>query len=82
MPPTGKAKLKLVSRRDACERLGCQRNAFWRNWHPVFTETRPPEKRKRCDRKVYSDELDVAVENAAHGAAAVLNHRRRMGRLK
>ncbi|QJW93110.1 hypothetical protein [Frigoriglobus tundricola] len=79
MPTT--EKLRLVSREEACQRLGCSKNTFFRKWHRVFTETREIGKRERFERKVYSDELDCAIENASKAAAAVANLRRKMKRL-
>ena len=71
-------RTKRVSRAEACERLGIGSVTFWQRWHPVFTELRPPDQRKRFSRQVLEDELDIAVVS---GAAAVLNFRRLMKRL-
>jgi hypothetical protein len=76
-----KPTTKLVPLRDVCATLGCCRRSFWMNWHAHFTETRPRDRRKGHERKVYADELDVAVEQSAHCPAALLNYRRRVGRL-
>lgn len=71
------AKLRLVGIQEACDRLGCGRRTFWTRWHAVFTETRPKtDRRHGVQRKVYEDELDAAVANAAKAAAAVANVRR------
>ena len=74
---------KLVTKRvklvTACEALACCKRTFSRRWHSVFTDPRPVEDRRRSvDRPVLEDELAIAVES---GAAAVLNYRRRVGRV-
>ncbi|WP_162667390.1 hypothetical protein [Gemmata massiliana] len=43
--------------------------------------SRPADQRKRFERKVYEDELAVAVNEASRGRAAVPMSRRTMGRL-
>ncbi|HEY1190144.1 MAG TPA: hypothetical protein VGE74_21035 [Gemmata sp.] len=74
---------RLVKRSEAMSRLGCGRTKFWEQWHPVFTDPRPPERRtKRYERHVYEDELDIAIEKSAKGSSAVLLYRRLMGRAK
>lgn len=79
---TPRTTTKLVKIGDACTGLGCGRSKFWRKWHAVFTDPRPPEERKpRFERKVYDDELAVAINEANKGPAAVLMYRRLMRRL-
>jgi hypothetical protein len=68
---------RLVHIRDACAELACCRDTFWRKWHAVFTDPRPKEnRRKGCERTVYADELDVAIEEANKGPVAVLAYRK------
>lgn len=71
---------RVVRLKDALDVLGCSKTTFKRKWLEVFTDARPPEdRRERCGRKVFEDELSVAVED---GSDAVLTFRRLMGRLK
>lgn len=73
---------KLLKLKDACAALGCCKWTFWHKWHSVFTDPRPPEDRRSgCERKVYDDELSVAVEQASRGKSAVLMFRRTMKRI-
>lgn len=77
-PPTA-----LVHRREACRQLGIERDTFWRVWHSVFTDPRDPEDRRPgVERKVYDDELQIAVTNGGGRRArtAVLNYRGRINR--
>lgn len=65
-------RLKLVKTAAACEALGVSRTTFWRHWDAVFTDPRPAAERVHgTARKVYDDELAVAVERGG-GAAARL----------
>lgn len=71
---TRKVKLK-----EACRALGCCTKTFARKWRDVFTDVREPEdRRERCARMVFEDELSVAVEE---GRAAVRTFRRTVGRI-
>lgn len=71
-------KTKLVKIKAACDALAISRWTFWMKWHDVFTDPRQPDDRRPgCERKVFEDELSVAVEE---GAAAVLTFRRVMNR--
>lgn len=80
--PSRTRTTQLVKARDVLASLAISGVTFWRKWHAVFTDPRPPaDRRKGVERKVYRDELDVAVNDAASGAAAVLNFRRLVGRL-
>lgn len=75
---------RLAHRREACAVLSIGRECFWQNWHSVFTDPRSPEDQKKgVERKVFEDELAVAVEAGGHpsGKAAVINYRGRIGRL-
>lgn len=73
---------RLVRLRDACADLGCCPDTFWRKWHAVFTDPRPrAERRKGVSRRVYADELDVAIEQANKGPIAVLAFRKLMKRM-
>jgi hypothetical protein len=77
-PPTS-----LVHRSEACWRLGIHRDTFWRVWHSVFTDPRDAEDRRPgVERKVYDDELKIAVESGGGKRAriAVLNYRGKIGR--
>lgn len=77
-----KVKTRLVKIAEACDALAICRNTFWQHWHPVFTDPRPVEDRRPgCERKVYEDELSIAVEESAKGKAAVLNYRALMNRV-
>jgi hypothetical protein len=77
-----KVKTRLVKIREACGALAICRDTFWVKWHAVFTDPRPKEDRRHgCERKVYEDELSIAVEESAKGKAAVLNYRSLMKRL-
>lgn len=77
-----KVKTRLVKIQDVCHALGICRDTFWRRWHDTFTDPRPKEdRRKGCVRRVYEDELSIAVEEANKGRAAILNYRRLKGRL-
>ena len=75
-----KLTTRLVKIQEACRALGCCRRTFWRRWHDVFTDPRPASQRKCFERKVYEDELALAVEQSSRGNAAILNYRRIMGR--
>lgn len=87
MPPflhVTRLTTKFCHRREACAVLKIGRECFWQNWHTVFTDPRSPEDRKHgVERKVYEDELAVAVDAGGHpsGKAAVINYRGQMGRL-
>lgn len=82
MPRTPRLATRLVKLKDACDALAIHRDTFWKRWHPVFTDPRPAaDRRHGVERKVYEDELTVAVEDAAQGKGAVLNFRRLMKRL-
>lgn len=73
---------RLVHIADACADLACSRKTFWRRWHAVFTDPRPTrDRRKGIERKVYADELNVAIEESAKGPTAVLAFRKLMNRL-
>lgn len=62
----------------ACDALDISPSTFGRRWQAVFTDPRPKiDRRPGVPRKVFEDELKVAVEE---GAAAVLLFRRTMGR--
>ena len=77
-----KPQTTFVHLRSACEQLKCSRRTFWSKWHAVFTDPRPVEDRRAgCERKVYEDELGVAINEAAKGKSAVLMYRRLMRRL-
>lgn len=77
-----KAKVSLLKLSEACRRLSCCKKTFHRRWAEVFTDPRPVEDRRRAvERKVYDDELDIAINEAHRGVAAVRNHRRLMKRL-
>ncbi len=79
MPRTRTRLLKLSV---ACDRLGCVKRTFYRKWHTTFTDPRPPEERGgTIERKVYEDELSIAVEESNKGKAAVLNYRALMNRI-
>lgn len=70
---------QLVKLKAACAVLAISRNTFVRRWQDVFTDGRSPEdRRERCARKIFEDELSVAVEE---GREAVLTYRRLVGRL-
>lgn len=70
---------RLVKIQDACDALACCRKTFWVRWHETFTDPRPlADRRVGCERKVFEDELSVAVEQ---GRAAVLTFRKLMNRL-
>ena len=70
---------RLVKLKVACESLAISHDTFSRHWQEIFTETREPaDRRKGVPRKVFEDELSVAVEE---GRAAVLTFRKVMGRL-
>lgn len=74
---------KLVHRRHACDALAVSPRSFWRHWHPVFTETRSKDdQRAGCERKVFEDELAVAVEagGGSRARVAVLTYRGKLGR--
>lgn len=81
--PTGrritapKLATKLVKLTTVCESLAISRPTFWRRWHATFTDPRPAGGSPGVERKVFEDELAVAVEK---GATAVLNYRRLVGR--
>lgn len=73
---------RLVSLRECLTALGISRDTFERKWHSVFSDPRPPaDRRKGCERKVYEDELSIAVEQSARCPAALLNYRRLMKRI-
>jgi len=73
-----KLATKLIRARDARDALAIGHDTFWRVWHAVFTDPRPlADRRPGVERKVFEDELAVAVEK---GATAVLNYRRLVGR--
>lgn len=81
MPRSPRLATKLVKLKGACEALAISRPTFWRRWHLTFTDPRPESDRAGCERKVYEDELAVAVNEASRGKAAVLLFRKQMGRL-
>jgi hypothetical protein len=77
-----KVKTRLVKIRDVCDALAICKDTFWVKWHGIFTDPRPADERGRGhERKVYEDELSIAIEEASKGRAAVLNFRRLMNRL-
>ncbi|VTR97883.1 unnamed protein product [Gemmata massiliana] len=76
-----KLTTRLVKMQEACRALGCCRRTFWRRWHLVFTAPRPVLQRKGAERRVYEDELAIAIEQSSRGVAPVLNYRRIKGRL-
>ncbi|AMV25459.1 hypothetical protein VT84_13760 [Gemmata sp. SH-PL17] len=79
MTRTRRVTTKLVKLKIACETLAICRDTFWVKWHAVFTDPRPKEDRRHgCERKVFEDELSVALEE---GINAVKTFRRTMGRL-
>jgi len=78
--PAPRLKTKLLGRREACDALSIGTATFSRHWKDVFTDPRPPEDRRRCvARRVYEDELAVAVDAgggvSSRAKAAVLNYR-------
>jgi hypothetical protein len=79
MTRSPKVTNRLVKLRDACAALACSRRSFWERWHGTFSDPRPAEDRRPgCERKVFEDELSVAIES---GRAAVLTLRKRLGRI-
>jgi hypothetical protein len=73
----------LVRRSEACRRLAIGMRVFWQRWHSIFTDPRDPEDRRPgVERKVYSDELDIAVEfgGGQRARTAVLNYRGQINR--
>lgn len=77
-----RAATRLVRLSEACELLGCSRRTFWSRWHPLFTDPRPRgDRRKGCVRRVYEDELSIAVNDAARCPAALTNYRALMKRV-
>lgn len=80
---TPRSATSLVHRRDACAALAIGRDVFWRTWASVFTDPRDPEDRRPgVERKVYRDELEIAITNGGGRRArvAVINFRGRIGR--
>lgn len=80
MPATPKLKTKLISRIAACEALGVGVTTFSQHWTRTFTDPRAPEDRRpRVARRVFEDELAVAVEAgggvSGRAKAAVINYR-------
>lgn len=78
-------KTKLLSRREAFEALGISDTSFDHHWKDVFTDPRAPEDRRpRVARRVYEDELAVAVEAgggvSSRAKVAVINYRSLVGR--
>lgn len=83
MPRAAKVVTKLVKMRASCETLAISRPTFWRRWHSVFTDPRGSgDVRHGVERKVYEDELAVAVEEGGGESArlAVIAYRGRVGR--
>ena len=73
----------LVSRQEACRRLGISERSFDRHWANVFTDPRDAGKRReRVRRRVFEDELETAVRYGGGERAriAVLNYKGRIGR--
>lgn len=67
----------------ACTALAVSRMTFWRHWQTVFTDPRNPNHGQTVGRKVFEDELVVAVENGGgdRAKAAVLALRKQLGRV-
>jgi hypothetical protein len=81
--PAPRLTTSLVRRSAACVALGISARTFDRHWAAVFTDPRTPEDRRpRVGRKVYEDELAVAVDAGGDhaGRIAVLNYRGTIGR--
>jgi|GEM_PF-4379652 len=67
---------------EVCERLNISRGTFWQKWHRVFTDPRPEaDRRAGCERKIYRDELEIAIEQSAHCPAAIINYRKKKKRI-
>lgn len=83
MPRTIRQRRK-VRRREAQEALQIGHDTFWRHWHGVFTDPRSEaDQRAGVERKVYEDELQVALDADGHpsGRIAVLNYRAKLNRV-
>lgn len=69
-----------ISQADACALLAVDRRTFRLNYDQLFTDTRPAHARgPGKPRWVPRDEIEIYVEC---GETALLDYRRRMGRLR
>lgn len=80
-----KLTTKLLSRAAACEALGVCARTFSQHWARVFTDPRDPaDQRRGVARRVFEDELAVAVEAgggvSGRAKAAVIAYRSDVGR--